>query len=307
MTGRRPQFTIASTNSKISISFFLVPYIGRYDLQYQIMDGMLISNVYQPKSPKSLVMRFLWTETVHVEWFHLKLQRFYQIICLMVNKTIVSALEVHDGPGIASAKLNIIRNSVCANTFQAFIVKKKDNGYQTKHLGKDFLFEGRDNENIEMVSLSKKEATTQQIHHDNCNTHIIQHDHQVHQNFSQHISGCYMVLNISTNLLGYVNMTILGMTFQGPDINNCGYGGIAFDMYQFYHHKKQLIQKTQTLCDNYTNNPNFNILERSLPSMVSYKNFILLTLYSYLHYSNLKVNVIISRSPCQGTTFIKRK
>ena len=92
------------------------------------------------------------------------------------------------------------------------------------------------------------------------------------------------------------------MTFDGPNIEHCAFGGLT------YHGINKEVKSNKfltTLCDSYTQTPEYNSFDKVPMNYVTTEFFLLIIIYGYYPYNqNMEVNIKISLTPCRGIIFL---
>ena len=98
--------------------------------------------------------------------------------------------------------------------------------------------------------------------------------------------------NIHVPRHSYINVSLLSLNYNGPDVGYCKYGGLAIYDYVGNTMKEEFLQ-----CDNWlamSSNDQFNKV------VISNKWNIFLIFYSYEPYSDIDIQMIIQPTACQG-------
>ena len=98
--------------------------------------------------------------------------------------------------------------------------------------------------------------------------------------------------NIHVPRYFYINVTLLSLIYNGPDVGHCKYGGLSV-----YDYVRNTMKEVVQTC-----NSMFPLSSNYLHSrvVISNKNNIFLIFYSYLPYSEIDMEMIIEPTTCQG-------
>ena len=99
-------------------------------------------------------------------------------------------------------------------------------------------------------------------------------------------------LNLYVPRKSYINVTLLSLNFNGPNVGYCKYGGLAI-----YDYMRNTMKEVFLQCDNWfamSSNDHFNKV------IISNKWNIFLVFYSYEPYSDIDIKMIIEPTACQG-------
>ena len=95
----------------------------------------------------------------------------------------------------------------------------------------------------------------------------------------------------------FVNVTLLSFNYSGPSVGYCKYGGLSI-----YDNAKNATEEVLLLCNNWLS-PSSNLHAKR--TIVSSTQSLYLVFYSYSPYSEIKIQLRIETSSCQGV-FLER-
>ena len=90
----------------------------------------------------------------------------------------------------------------------------------------------------------------------------------------------------------YVNITLLSLNYNGPNIEYCKYGGLSI-----YDYVRNAMKEVFLICDNW-----FPVSSNYQPDriIITNKNNIFVVFYSYQPFSDIDIQMIIEPTVCQG-------
>ena len=290
LTGRRPKWNFISHGSVLRIHMFLLPYLSELEISYQVTDNSTvakqslpdISAILKPFSPF-----LIWKSAFVVKTCRI-LAPVYRRLSLYTPKP--RQFYLYIGPGILSPRILWESNWFHAPTFQLFLI----------------LVTPIDNtKNEPRLDFGARHVTLNKIHITNyssitlppCSNHLV-----------SNLKHC--IFNITSDQ-GYVNLSISKLSYMGsdfsytvpvrdPDLRACVQGGVAFSLESTTEDFRM-----KHLCNNYSSNPSDternNNYDKPMMNVVSgTRQGMVLVVYAFQSYSDVKMKATISATPCKG-------
>ena len=289
-TGKMNIFTIFSKSSAgFSVFLHVVPSLKRkVKFMISVIDSFRVTyfmcKLDREYGSKSLLYNFMYHTVlyhkIHLKSFHVVLNKLLRVK-LRFDRAYQThrRVELYDGPDDHTKLIKQIGNSIILSTFQCYL---KVYGGSIHN----FTF------GIYILSVNQKVLKNITI-----NSSIAFNSNICNQRETQHC-----IIQFNTNDM-YLNMSIINMTFDGPNFGDCAFGGLT------YHGIKVKVKSNKfltTLCDSYTQKPKYNSFDKIPMNYVTTEFYLLIIIYGYYpHNKNLEISIEISLTPCRGIIFLK--
>ena len=291
--GRRYQWSIFVSIAPITLEFHTVESsLSYFELQYQLTHlNLTISmlhyrtySVFRDIEIKSNILPFSWIHKyvfrndVYINW-NIFVPKMFKL-SLNLSKVIhlIKSLSLYDGPDYHSMQYNIATSTAfTSSSFQVSI----------------FYYGSVSDIEISFKGYLIKEAIA------NYKTYLVKDSFQL-VSTDLKCAKRSMVLcafNFKVNGHFFVNVTLLSFNYSGPSVGYCRYGGLSI-----YDYSKNDMEEVLLLCNNWLS-PSSNLHAKR--TIVSTTQSLYLVFYSYFPYSEIKIQLQIQSTSCQGV-FLQR-
>ena len=205
------------------------------------------------------------------------------------NNDPVLKMNIYDGPDSSTQLIKFKGNYIAMSTFQCYLELQAilDGNFYLCSRFKELKFNAVifSSENVRSDYIYLEVITPAIITLDKCKKEYV----------------IYCVYSITTDTM-YLNVSMINMTYTGPNIKNCIFGGIAYYQNEYVTPKNQsILKEMKTMCDTYTRNPRKNSFDKLAMDIVSTESNILIVMYRYhAYYTGMEVTLNISVVPCKG-------
>ena len=303
-TGRRDRmefFTSFNLMSFASYTFFSVDV--KLFIIFSVMNGITsqhdIIHIYGLSRddlngwvPRSLLF-YKW-QSMCYHTYNIFRTKLYPVALRFLQNNDPALVRIYDGPDSLAELIPLKGNYVELSTFQCYLGIKEVGHYNCDRIYEHFT--------IQIVSIRSKSNSYINLY---INDIIGSKTITVSQSKKRHI--IYSVYNISTENM-YLNISLRNMTFSGPNINNCMFGGVAFidilhnvNNESFSFQKKTRNEEIKQLCNNLTTSPRKGSFGKISMDYISSESEMFIVLYGYHpSYVGMEVNIMVSAVPCKG-------
>ena len=283
LLGKRNIFDLFSTVRNLLFRSNVIPSLQtKYKLFFTVIDSSLITIFHcsSKKKEKKEVENPLYFpfkyqyyailhQTIHLKSFHIVVDKLLRVK-IKVQNSLMKEIELHDGPDDRTKVIKQIGNQIIMSTFQCYL---KIYGNDAKNLSSGIRITTVKQEILYNITINSSFTFSS----DMCRKADPLH--------------CIVFFN-ARNM--YLNMSLINMTFSGPNTKRCAYGGLSY-------HGVKVKKYLATLCDNYTQTPEYNSFDKVPMNYVSTESYLLLILYGYHPYNkDMDVNIEIALTPCRG-------
>ena len=285
--GRRYQWSVFISIAPIILRFHTVNLSSSYfELQYQITNLNLTSYMVYYKTysefkviennsflfPFSWIHKFVIRNDIYYNWniFVPKIHKLSLKLRKGTNKD--GTLYLYDGPDYYYKKYDFTtRTTFTSSSFQASVLFHCHHKCIELDFRSYFVKSSIQNyksyfvhDRLEMKSRNLKCANN---------------------------SSLFCAFNFNVNRFSYVNAT-LSFKYSGPNVGYCKYGGFSV-----YDYIDNALTEVLLSCDNW-----YSVSSRSqfYRNIVSSTESLLVVFYSYFPYSEIKVQLSVEPSSCQG-------
>ena len=288
--GKRNIFNIISQYKYLNITLWTFPVRTlTIDILFVILDERLAdkfvyfntyNTIHQGKFYHHEYQLNLLKSKVHMNAFHIAITKLRKLTIVYAELfTISSLIVIYDGPGPESPKVKISVLPVIMSSFQCYIILY----LETMKNMDPRLF----NISISSVKIShqisKIISYRQQITANHCNYFTIS-------------PNLYCVFNLTAEDK-YLNISLGYLSYTGPQMYNCSFGGIAY--YQFHSNLNEYFE-VRSMCDDFTNDGEYDINKKKPMDFVSEESNMLIIIYSYWPYTTLEFVLNVAIAPCKG-------
>ncbi len=327
LRGRRPTTTIISYDMESILTIYVLAYVGKISLIYQVTDNRTVTHQKHPLYKLGYFsLYFIWKSKVVVLTTRIVVSVFHRLV-------VTGTTETHwfDGPGFHSTDFYLQNYMVYMSTFQAFAAIYVENRKGSYKLFKYYKYEQYElryyaiSVDIKNIPIYEKGNTVLPP----CMTEspkVFQVLDDTKNKILQPKSNNFHCMYHLTSKSGFVNLSITKMTYSGPDFTEpsfqgCLHGGVAYNTgrsehannppfdYSFWVKGGPHVTEIQYLCDNYSSVMNENdTLQKVLMNIVSHtQDGLLMVVYSYQNYSHISIEASATSTPCQGIPYYKSK
>ena len=304
LMGKRDIFTIISSHQFLEIVLICFPSaMTKLNIFFTTIDTAFIKgfrNKFYERDTNVLAMR----QMLDITYYYYQLQfgqntemrSFYIIVnkltkvllrLILKNKRQVKELELHDGPSEQSPLVEFTgRGYSILSTFQAYL-KIYANSFD-------------DASNLIQCNIVELKGK-------------FNHYKIIDQTWTFNQSLCALVythciINVTTKHISkHLNVSLTDMTYNGPNIMSCYFGGISYFEFQtkldagkYWIQEDDYVQ-TKTFCDSYTHKPKNSSFDMVPMDVVTVRNYVLIVIYGPHPYTKgMKVRIRISITPCKG-------
>ena len=303
--GTRNAFTIYSLKNKFSMksSVFHSTKV-KFQNIFSVIDNSLLSRFFyyeetwqkfksvscggmwyeqewlQTGTQKMQLICYMWyitfTKNMELRAYHVVIIKLFKIK-LILSDFSQTIIKIYDGPDANSDLLKLKGNMVILSTFQCYFIIQVES-FKASTVSINIYTKDRKTENnihIEVTSLL-----------------------QINSNICEKGKFLFCLINVTTKTM-HLNISLINMTFSGPDYKYCVYGGISYIQDIPNNNSSDSYKEVKTLCENFTQElASFNKIPMDF---VSPEYHIIILIYSYYPYvDDMEVNLEILPTPCKG-------
>ncbi len=308
--GRRTKFTIVPKFHSIFLATQTFP-LGEWklDILFSVIDKSMFTdfhykshsvravgginptkcNVRTKKLALSLhncLYQYSFNGSKRLNSYHIVTKKIFKVKLSLSGWNVAEHITLHDGPDEQAPPVKIHKNPTLENytftmsTFQCYLV---------------FSWNIKTTPKLTIVVLPARPV----VHNVRINgtLHFSMDNLQISSNKHHHI------FHVHTDN-GYLNLSLLYLDYNGPNILDCFRGGVVFFQRAHIYSKGRLklsyIEQV-TLCENYTKTPRKHTFDKVPMDYVTSTSSMLLVIYNYVpHNTNMQMLIKISTTPCRG-------
>ena len=281
--GKANVFSVLSMSKTLNISLFCFPtHNTKVNFLFFVTDKSLALYLKDIKSTfvnKPMVKMTgsldFCNPKVYFKSLHILLDKLLRVKLRFIQLNYTQKVDLFDGPDIHTKLITQIRTQIIMSTFQCYLIIYDNTD---KYLRYEIKISSIKQEIFQNITLNNTLSFNSKI----CD-----------QKQSQH---CILQF-FATDM--YINMSIINMTYNGPNFQDCTFGGLT------YHGINVKLRGGRrymtTLCDNYTQTPGNNSFTKVPMNYVSTEFHLLIIIFSYYPYnSKMDININLSLTPCRG-------
>ena len=282
--GKMNAFTLYSMDDRLRFTLNVVPsQKTKLEFMFTVIDSSFIAKLHckleTADVSKSLLFGYqyyaVFSSKYHLKSFHIVLDKLLKVklkFPIGNDAFMKRKIELHDGPDDQIKQIKHIRGQIMLSTFQCYL---KVYGENIRNLTSGISISSKRQKPLKNITINTSTKFT--------------------LNMCKQIDPVHCIVQFNTNNM-YLNMTLISMTYNGPNIYDCAFGGLT------YHGVK--LNKSNylpSLCDSYIQVPEYNSYDKVPMHYVSTEIYLLLIIYGYYPYNkDMDVNIEISLTPCRG-------
>ena len=279
-TGKTSTFSIYSVGKYLNITLRCFPSAyTKLSFIYTVVDNSSLSILYwrrrlvdsQSSFPTHYMYHTIVDQEIHSKSFHIMLNKLLRVKLKFINQDFIwRKIELYDGPDDQTKLIKQTGSQKILSTFQCYLKVNTKNSHKSTS-------------GITILSVKQK----------------IMHNITINRsldfsfNMCKHKEPQHCIVQFNANNI-YLNMSIINMTYNGPNTYGCAFGGLT------YHGVNAKVRNTP-LCDSYTQNPSRSSCDKVPMNYVSTDFDLLIIIYGYSPYNkDMEINMKISLTPCRG-------
>ena len=289
--GKMNKFTIFSLDSIMYIKLEVYPSLKmKIRLMISVFDNSTITDVTYTFRTENGMKYFLhaflyhavFYNEIHLRSYHVVLNKLLKIkLKFNLDYQTQAKIELHDGPDDQVKLIKQIRTQVILSSFQCYLNVYAENIYNTT--SRIYILPVKQDVLLN-ITLDKPVTFNSNI----CGQKETQH----------------CIIQFNTNDM-YLNMSIINMTFDGPNAGHCAFGGLT---YHGINVKVGSNKFLTSLCGSYTQTPKYNSFDKIPMNYVTTEFYLLLIIYGYHPYNKgMELNIDISFTPCKGIVWLTKR
>ena len=289
LAGRRNIFTIVSVENYMFIILKSVTTVGnKLNVFFTIIDSTAVQqfnyNGYKFTKDHTPTHKKSWKLDIKEYYTKIKynpeneVQSYYILIKKHLKALVkfigiqVENIKLYDGPDGHTSLIHLRRNEIKLSTFQCFIqVNKASFGNTTPRV----IISSANEKHVQSLKVVNTSVFTLNM----CGRKQVQH----------------CIINV-TAIDKYINLSIVSMIYNGPDILNCNFGGVSY-----LEKVDDMFEDRKSFCDSYTQHPKKDSFDKVPMDFVSKDFEALIVIYGYYPYNKeMDLKIEISETSCKG-------